>query len=212
MDRTGAILEITLDGNGGDLVWGGGPHGQLGPAFHDIAQDRENKLVIMTGSGDAFTEQIDAEILGERLPKNKVTPLIWGHIHAKRLLRNLLDIEVPIISAVNGPVTGQRLSAHEALQLGGSEIMPAARLTPRARELARPILNQPPLTVRSARVAMIRNLSNACWNISVMLGSPGPRRECARATWGKTVGSKEVLTRKQGALCFLPITSHKRNA
>ena len=106
MERRDGILEITFHSDGKTLVWGGGPHGQFGPAFHDIAQDRENKLVIMTGTGDAFIEEINAEILGERLPKSKITPTTWDHIYsdAKRLLMNLLDIEVPVIAAVNGPV------------------------------------------------------------------------------------------------------------
>ena len=71
MERRDGILEITFHSDGKTLVWGGGPHGQFGPAFHDIAQDRENKLVIMTGTGDAFIEEINAEILGERLPEKQ---------------------------------------------------------------------------------------------------------------------------------------------
>ena len=61
MDRQDGILEITFHTDGGTLVWGGGPHGQFGPAFHDIAQDRENRIVIMTGTGDAFIEEINSE-------------------------------------------------------------------------------------------------------------------------------------------------------
>ena len=216
MDRRGGILEITFHTDGGTLVWGAGPHEQFGPAFYEIGRDAENKVVIMTGTGDAFIEEISSETLGDRLPNTKITPTTWDHIYsnAKHLLMNLLDIEVPVIAAVNGPVnihaelavlsdivlasenaafqdaphfpnglvpgdgvhviwpyllgrnrgryfllTGQRLSAQEALQLGVvNEVLPANRLLTRARELAQQLLKQPPLTVRYARVVMTQEL------------------------------------------------------
>jgi enoyl-CoA hydratase/carnithine racemase len=60
----------------------------------------------MTGVGDAFIEEINSENLGNRLPKSKITPSTWHNIYsdAKRLVMNLLYIEVPVIAAVNGPV------------------------------------------------------------------------------------------------------------
>ncbi len=216
MERQDGILEITFHTDGGSLVWGGGPHAQFGPAFYDIGRDNENKIVIMTGTGDAFIEEISPETLSERLPKSKITPTVWDHIYsdAKRLIMNLLDIEVPVIAAVNGPVnihaelavlsdivlasdaaafqdaphfpnglvpgdgvhviwphllgrnrgryfllTGERLSAQEALRLGVvAEVLPKEKLLPRARELAKQILRQPPITIRYARVVMTQEL------------------------------------------------------
>jgi enoyl-CoA hydratase/carnithine racemase len=55
--------------------------------------------VIMTGTGDAFCAEIDMRGFG------RFTPEMWDHIYkdGKHLLMNLLDIEVPIIAAVNLP-------------------------------------------------------------------------------------------------------------
>jgi 6-oxocamphor hydrolase len=99
MERQDGILQITFHTEGGVLKWSGPSHEQLGYAFADIARDHENKVVIMTGTGDAFCAEIDRQGFG------RFTPEIWDHVYkdGKHLLMNLLDIEVPVIAAVNGP-------------------------------------------------------------------------------------------------------------
>jgi enoyl-CoA hydratase/carnithine racemase len=99
MERQDGILQITFHTEGGVLKWSGPSHEQLGYAFADIARDHENKVVIMTGTGDAFCAEIDMQGFG------RFTPEIWDHVYkdGKHLLMNLLDIEVPVIAAVNGP-------------------------------------------------------------------------------------------------------------
>jgi enoyl-CoA hydratase/carnithine racemase len=99
MERQDGILQITFHTGGGVLKWSGPSHEQLGYAFADIARDHENKVVIMTGTGDAFCAEIDMQGFG------RFTPEIWDHVYkdGKHLLMNLLDIEVPVIAAVNGP-------------------------------------------------------------------------------------------------------------
>src|SRR5205809_694669 len=99
MERRNGILLISLHTHGGTLKWGAVPHEELGYCFTDIGSDPENKVIIMTGTGEKFNAEFDAGSLG------KITPRSWDHIYwdAKRLLMNLLDIEVPMIAAVNGP-------------------------------------------------------------------------------------------------------------
>ena len=54
--------------NGATLRWGGGPHGELGPAFLDIGTDPDTKVVILTGTGSSFIEEVDSSNVGQRLP------------------------------------------------------------------------------------------------------------------------------------------------
>jgi enoyl-CoA hydratase/carnithine racemase len=99
MERSGGILELSLHTDGGPLIWGDGPHTELGYCFADIGSDPENEVVILTGTGDDFIARIDESWVGA------MTPQKWDKIfaHGRRLLANLLDIEVPVIAAINGP-------------------------------------------------------------------------------------------------------------
>ena len=80
------------------MKWGGPAHGEFGYAFADIGSDPENRVVIITGTGDDYC----AEFEGTRTRR---TPKTWDltYWEGKRLLVNLLEIEAPIIGAVNGP-------------------------------------------------------------------------------------------------------------
>jgi enoyl-CoA hydratase/carnithine racemase len=56
-------------------------------------------------------------------------------------------------------LTGQKLSAREALDMGVvSEVLPADQLLPRAWELAEQLVKQPPLTLRYTRVVLTQRL------------------------------------------------------
>ena len=97
-ERHNGILQVTFHSRGGSLKWGGPAHQEFGNAFTDIGSDPANRVVILTGTGDDFCAQYE----GTRPP---MTPKYLDTIYweGKRLLMNLLDIEVPIIGAVNGP-------------------------------------------------------------------------------------------------------------
>jgi enoyl-CoA hydratase/carnithine racemase len=112
MERRDGILQMTLHTNNAELKWGMPPHEELSYAFNDIARDHENRCVIITGTGDAFCAEADAgggrgvpiKGTGEPAPFG-VKSTTWDHIYndAKYLLMNHLNIEVPMIAAVNGP-------------------------------------------------------------------------------------------------------------
>ena len=98
-ERTNGILQVTFHSHGGSLKWGGPAHGEFGFAFEDIGSDPENRVVILTGTGDDYCAEFEGG------PRPKRTPKTWDRTYweGKRLLTNLLEIEVPIIGAVNGP-------------------------------------------------------------------------------------------------------------
>jgi len=97
--KTG-VLEVALHTNGGTLVFNGYTHGQFVDLFHAIGADPDNRVVILTGSGNAFMESITLDGFDFFSPRG------YDKIYreGKRVLMNILDIEVPLIAAVNGPV------------------------------------------------------------------------------------------------------------
>lgn len=100
--RDDGILEMRLHTRGGPALWGlwGGLHRELGRAFRDVAEDRDNRVVILTGTGDDFCAGFD--MAGEQPPA--MGAAAWDEIfrEGRALLRNLLAIEVPVIAVVNG--------------------------------------------------------------------------------------------------------------
>jgi len=100
LSRTDAgVLEIALHSDGGTLVFDGHVHEQMVDLFHAVGSDLETKVVILTGTGDAFMEEIKVDGF------DFFTPTGYDKIYreGKKVLMNLLDIEVPMICAVNGP-------------------------------------------------------------------------------------------------------------
>jgi enoyl-CoA hydratase/carnithine racemase len=101
--REDGILEMTLHTDGGPLRWGRLPHAELEEAFLNVGRDRENQVIILTGTGDEFSgpaPEAEANRKAHHMNADDWSELGW---EAKNFHANLLAIEVPMISAVNGP-------------------------------------------------------------------------------------------------------------
>jgi enoyl-CoA hydratase/carnithine racemase len=96
--KTG-VLEVALHTGGSTLVFDGYTHEQFVDLFHAIASDADNRVVILTGSGGAFMETINSDGFDFFSPQG------YDKIYreGKKVLMNMLDIEAPLIAAVNGP-------------------------------------------------------------------------------------------------------------
>jgi hypothetical protein len=54
MERRDGILQMTFHTDGGPLQWGLLPHGEFPDAFRNVGSDPDNKVVIITGTGDTI--------------------------------------------------------------------------------------------------------------------------------------------------------------
>lgn len=98
-DADGVLL-VTVHTEGKSLVWTARAHDELAYCFGDISCDPDNSVVILTGAGDSFCSEIDFSSF------DLATAAAWSQIifEGQRLLNNLLEIQVPVIAAINGPV------------------------------------------------------------------------------------------------------------
>ncbi len=115
LERSDGVLEMTLHTDGKSLVFDRTIHEELGFAFADVAADRENRVVILTGTGENFCAEFDPESfqsfngLGPNITANGWDQTHWRGMHN---VRAQLDVPVPMIGVLNGPAL-----AHSELAL-----------------------------------------------------------------------------------------------
>lgn len=103
MKRRNGILLLTLHTDGKELQWGAVPHRELPEVFQQIAADNGNKVVVLTGTGDVFSgPRPNPDAPRYRRPVQEWDRVCW---EGRGLLMNMLNIDVPMISAVNGPAS-----------------------------------------------------------------------------------------------------------
>src|SRR6202521_1114463 len=124
-------LKLTRDADGvlvAEFHTKGGPfrftaqdHTEFVDAFYRIAQDRENKIVILTGAGGEFIPEIDFSSFG-----SVADPGVWSQVHDEgvQMLENIANIRVPVIAAIEG-----RAHVHSEYALLASIIVAAEGAT-----------------------------------------------------------------------------------
>src|SRR5882672_4159734 len=93
------VLVVEFHTEGGPFRFTAQDHTEFVDAFYRIAQDRENKIVILTGAGGEFIPEIDFSSFG-----NVADPGVWSQVHDEgvQLLENIANIRVPVIAAMEG--------------------------------------------------------------------------------------------------------------
>jgi enoyl-CoA hydratase/carnithine racemase len=93
------VLVLEFHSNGGPLTFTAQAHTEVVDAFYRIAQDRGNKIVILTGAGGDFIIGVDWASFGD-----VADPGVWSQVHDEgvQVLENIANIRVPVIAAIEG--------------------------------------------------------------------------------------------------------------
>jgi enoyl-CoA hydratase/carnithine racemase len=96
------IVVMTLQTEGGSLKWYGISHDELAWAFGDVAGDSDAAVVILTGTNPDFITNFDyGTVAGGQVPSAELMERKgWA---GYQLIHNFLEIQVPVVAAVNGP-------------------------------------------------------------------------------------------------------------
>jgi enoyl-CoA hydratase len=108
--RDDGIAIVTLDRPERLNAVNGRMHAELARFSRDFANDRDMKVLILTGAGRAFCAGGDFSP-GDPIGANPDGPNMW--VEARQIVDHILECEKPIISAVNGYAMG--LGANVAL-------------------------------------------------------------------------------------------------
>lgn len=103
MTRTDSgVLTVRFHTDGGPATFIGRMHTDLPRAVYEIGDDRDNRVLVLTGTGDRFMTDIDGAGLGDI-----ARPANWDRTvgEGRRVMQRLVDLEMPVIAAVNGPVS-----------------------------------------------------------------------------------------------------------
>jgi enoyl-CoA hydratase len=86
-------------------------HTELEHIWQDVAGDREVRVVVFTGAGEAFCAGADPDFVQRLRADSSILREVMGE--AGRLIRNMLEVPQPIIAAVNG----------DAMSLGATMVL-----------------------------------------------------------------------------------------
>jgi enoyl-CoA hydratase/carnithine racemase len=115
------VLVAEFHINGGPFTMSAKAHTEFVDAFYRIAQDRANKIVILTGAGGDFITDVDWSSFGD-----VTDPGVWSQVHDEgvQVLENIANIRVPVIAAIEG-----RAHVHSDYALLASVIVAAEGAT-----------------------------------------------------------------------------------
>jgi enoyl-CoA hydratase/carnithine racemase len=186
MKREDGIIEVRVHTNGEEALFCLEMHRAFAQMFRAVGADRQNEVMILTGTGDHWVKSVDhntsvgKEIDGKAPPP--FTDIIYDtfHIDGTKIVEELIwNVNIPVIGAINGPgfhaetplladltlctpdttFLGQPVTAQQALDWGlVSDIVPRDELLKQAWAMARHLMARP----REVR-ALTTNVARQRW-------------------------------------------------
>jgi enoyl-CoA hydratase len=101
VERKESILSLTLNRPESLNAVNSGMHEELATIFSDIRNDPEAEVVTITGAGRGFCAGADRNQPAGA--KEEIDKLFF---EARKIVVDILELDLPIISAVNGPAAG----------------------------------------------------------------------------------------------------------
>lgn len=107
MKRRNGILEVRMHTDGKEAKWGFELHRALPQMFQAVGADRENEVLILTGTGENWLRVFDPESFAKQEHDPEVfrqTNYDLWFLDGTKLQENMLwAIDIPTISVINGP-------------------------------------------------------------------------------------------------------------
>lgn len=103
LDRTkSGVLTLRLHTDGEPAMLGTRIHRDFPRVLREIADDRDNRVLVLTGTGDRFMTEMDVSE-----DREVFKPMNWDHIYreGRETLRVFTDLPMPVVTAANGPAT-----------------------------------------------------------------------------------------------------------
>ena len=102
-ERSGDVLRVALANPRNKLnAVDGEMHAELVRLFEELKTEQEARAVLLTGSGRAFSAGGDFKWMSSTTADS----LYQMRREGKQIIWNLLDVELPIVAAINGPAIG----------------------------------------------------------------------------------------------------------
>ncbi len=107
MTRTDGIIEVRMHSRGETARWSFELHRALPQMFQMVGADRENEVMILTGTGRHWLRELDKESFEAQESDEQVfreTNYDMWYVDGSKLQENMLwSMDIPVITAINGP-------------------------------------------------------------------------------------------------------------